>query len=53
MLIREPAPLGEALGECLRHDGIELILGVQATALDDGTDYVLTLGDGRRVRGLS
>jgi pyruvate/2-oxoglutarate dehydrogenase complex dihydrolipoamide dehydrogenase (E3) component len=52
VLIREPAPLGEALGECLRHDGIELILGVQATAAGrDGTDYVLTLGDGRQVRG--
>jgi len=52
VLIREPAPLGEALGECLRHDGIELILGVQATAAGrDGTDYVLTLGDGREVRG--
>ncbi len=52
VLIREPAPLGEALGECLRHDGIELILGVQATAAGrDGSDYVLTLGDGRQVRG--
>ncbi|HEY6297118.1 MAG TPA: NAD(P)/FAD-dependent oxidoreductase [Streptosporangiaceae bacterium] len=52
VLIREPAPLGEALGECLRHEGIELILGVQATAAGrDGTDYVLTLGDGRQVRG--
>ena len=52
VLIREPAPLGEALGECLKHDGIELILGVQATAAGrDGTDYVLTLGDGRQVRG--
>jgi dihydrolipoamide dehydrogenase len=52
VLIREPAPLGEALGECLRHDGIELILGVRATAAGrDGTDYVLTLGDGRQVRG--
>ena len=52
VLIREPAPLGVALGECLRHDGIELILGVQATAAGrDGTDYVLTLGDGREARG--
>jgi pyruvate/2-oxoglutarate dehydrogenase complex dihydrolipoamide dehydrogenase (E3) component len=52
VLIHEPAPLGEALGECLRHDGIELILGVQATAGGrDGSDYVLTLGDGRQVRG--
>jgi pyruvate/2-oxoglutarate dehydrogenase complex dihydrolipoamide dehydrogenase (E3) component len=52
VLIREPAPLGEALGACLTHDGIELILGVQATAAGrDGTDCVLTLGDGRQVRG--
>ncbi len=52
VLVHEPAPLGEALGECLRHDGIELILGVQATAAGrDGTDYVLTLNDGRQVRG--
>ena len=27
MLAREPAPLGEALGEVLRRDGIELVLG--------------------------
>ena len=27
LLAREPAPLGEALGEVLRRDGIELILG--------------------------
>src|SRR5579862_9301104 len=32
LLGHEPAPLGEALGECLRKDGIELILGVHATA---------------------
>ena len=28
VLAREPAPLGEALGEVLRRDGIELVLGV-------------------------
>src|SRR5580658_8720992 len=32
VLAREPTPLGEALGEVLRAEGIELILGVQATA---------------------
>src|SRR2546428_387826 len=32
VLSREPAPLGEALGEVLRRDGIELALGVHATA---------------------
>jgi len=52
VLDREPAPLGEALGEVLRHDGIELIVGVHATeARRDGDDYVLTVDDGREVRG--
>ena len=42
VLAREPAPLGEALGEALRRDGIELVLGVQATAASrDGEDFVL------------
>src|SRR6185436_12839969 len=31
LLSREPAPLGEALGEILRRDGVELALGVHAT----------------------
>ncbi len=49
MLAREPEPLGEALGEELRRDGIELILGQHATAARrDGDDYVLTLDDGTR-----
>jgi len=52
VLAREPAPLGHALGDVLRADGVELILGVQATgARRDGDDYVLALGDGREVRG--
>ena len=52
VLGREPAPLGEALGEVLRGDGIELILGTRATAASrDGEDYVLTLDNGREVRG--
>ncbi len=52
VLAREPAPLGHALGEVLRGDGVELILGVQATAARrDGDDYVLALGDGRELRG--
>jgi Pyridine nucleotide-disulphide oxidoreductase len=32
VLSREAAPLGEALGEVLRRDGIELVLGMHATA---------------------
>ncbi|HEY2193935.1 MAG TPA: NAD(P)/FAD-dependent oxidoreductase [Actinomycetospora sp.] len=52
VLAREPAPLGEALGEVLRRDGVELALGVHATgARRDGEDYVLTLDDGRELRG--
>jgi pyruvate/2-oxoglutarate dehydrogenase complex dihydrolipoamide dehydrogenase (E3) component len=52
LLAPEPAPLGEALGEALRSDGIELALGVQATAARrDGTEFVLELADGRSLRG--
>ncbi len=32
LLAREPAPLGEALGEVLRREGIELVLPANATA---------------------
>ena len=52
VLAREPAPLGHALGEVLRRDGIDLQLGVHATAARrDGDDYVLELGNGRELRG--
>lgn len=52
VLSREPAPLGEALGEVLRRDGVEIHLGVHATAARrEGEDYVLDLDDGRRLRG--
>ena len=52
VLAREPAPLGHALGEVLRRDGAELFLGLHATAARrDGQDYVLTLEDGRELRG--
>jgi dihydrolipoamide dehydrogenase len=51
LLAREPGPLGEALAEVLRRDGIEVIVGVMATAARrDGDDYVLELGD-RELRG--
>ena len=47
MLAREPAPLGHALGELLRREGIDLILGMRATAARRvGQDYVLTLENG-------
>ena len=52
VLAREPAPLGDALGEELRRDGIELLTGIHAaSAGKDGPDYVLTLEDGRELRG--
>jgi pyruvate/2-oxoglutarate dehydrogenase complex dihydrolipoamide dehydrogenase (E3) component len=52
LLAREPAPLGEALGEVLRRDGIELFLGVRTTAARrEGEDYVLELADGTEQRG--
>jgi pyruvate/2-oxoglutarate dehydrogenase complex dihydrolipoamide dehydrogenase (E3) component len=52
VLPREPAPLGEALGEVLRRDGIELALRASATAARRiGPEYVLTLDDGRELRG--
>jgi pyruvate/2-oxoglutarate dehydrogenase complex dihydrolipoamide dehydrogenase (E3) component len=52
VLGREPAPLGKALGEVLRGEGIELFLGVHATAAGrDGEEYVLTLDSGAELRG--
>src|SRR5829696_1656327 len=52
VLAREPAPLGHALGEVLRRDGIELALGVRVTAARrEGEDYILELDDGRELRG--
>src|SRR5256886_11990012 len=52
VLGREPAPLGEALGEVLRREGIELVLSANATAARlDGEDYVLEFDDGRELRG--
>ncbi len=52
VLAREPEPLGLALGEVLRRDGIELYLGIHAKAARrDGDDFVLVLDDGRELRG--
>ncbi|HET6665257.1 MAG TPA: NAD(P)/FAD-dependent oxidoreductase [Acidimicrobiales bacterium] len=52
VLPHEPAPLGEALGEVLRREGIELLLGVQATAARrDGENYVLEFDDQRELCG--
>jgi dihydrolipoamide dehydrogenase len=52
LLSREPAGLGEALGEVLRRDGIELVLSANTTrARRDGDDFVLELDDGQELRG--
>src|SRR4051794_25981351 len=52
LLGREPEPLGEALGEVLSRDGVELFLSANATAARRaGEDYVLELDDGRELRG--
>lgn len=52
VLPREPEQLGKAVGEVLRADGIELILGAHATsARHDGGEYTLQLDNGRDVSG--
>lgn len=52
ILPREPAPVGRALGGAFRREGIELVLGKQATAARrDGDDFVLQFDDGSEVRG--
>jgi len=52
LLPREPAPLGEALGEALRRDGIELRLGMHASAARrDDDEYVLQFDGGADLRG--
>ncbi|HVV58675.1 MAG TPA: NAD(P)/FAD-dependent oxidoreductase, partial [Gaiellaceae bacterium] len=52
VLAREAKPLGDALGDVLRRDGIELHLGVHATAARrDGDEFVLELDGGAELRG--
>jgi pyruvate/2-oxoglutarate dehydrogenase complex dihydrolipoamide dehydrogenase (E3) component len=52
VLPREPAALGDALGEVLRVDGVTLELAGNTTlAGRNGPDYVLELDDGRELRG--
>jgi pyruvate/2-oxoglutarate dehydrogenase complex dihydrolipoamide dehydrogenase (E3) component len=52
VLPREPAPLGEALSEAMRRDGIELKLGMHATSVRrEGEEYVLQFDDGTDLRG--
>ena len=52
VLPREPRALGEALGEALAADGVELHFGQHAAAARrDGDDYVLEFPDGSELRG--
>jgi pyruvate/2-oxoglutarate dehydrogenase complex dihydrolipoamide dehydrogenase (E3) component len=52
VLAREPKPLGDALGDALAVEGIELYFGQHASsARRDGGDYVLELEDGTELRG--
>jgi dihydrolipoamide dehydrogenase len=52
VLAREAAPLGDALGEVLVREGIEIHVNAQATAARrDGDEFVLVLDDGREVSG--
>jgi pyruvate/2-oxoglutarate dehydrogenase complex dihydrolipoamide dehydrogenase (E3) component len=52
VLPREAPPLGEALGEALRRDGIELMLGKHASAARrEGDECVLRFDGGRDLRG--
>jgi dihydrolipoamide dehydrogenase len=52
VLAREPASLGAALGDVLRHDGIELVLDATAVAARrDGNGFVREHEGGRVLRG--
>jgi pyruvate/2-oxoglutarate dehydrogenase complex dihydrolipoamide dehydrogenase (E3) component len=52
VLAREPKPLGEALGEALRVDGIDLCFGQHASAARrDGDEYVLEFPERPELRG--
>ena len=52
VLPREPEPLGTALGEVLRRDGVELVLEASSRSVRrDGEDFVVELDDGRELRG--
>ena len=52
VLAREPKPLGDALGEALAADGIELYFGQHASAVRrKGGDYVLEFPEREELRG--
>ena len=49
LLVHEAKPLGEALAQVLREEGIELFLA--AAARREGDEYILELDDGNRLSG--
>ena len=52
VLAREPKPLGDALGEMLKRDGISILTNAGVVkARRDGEEFVLTLDDGSEQRG--
>ncbi len=52
VLPREPRPLGEAVGQALEADGIELHFGQHASAVTkDRGDYVISFPDAKELRG--
>jgi pyruvate/2-oxoglutarate dehydrogenase complex dihydrolipoamide dehydrogenase (E3) component len=52
VLPREPRVLGDALGEALKADGVELHFGQRASgARRDGDEYVVEFPDGEELRG--
>jgi dihydrolipoamide dehydrogenase len=52
LIPREARPLGEALGEALRREGIEVTVGLKvAASRRDGDEYVLELDGGSELRG--
>ena len=52
VLPREAAPLGAGLGDALRRDGIEVMLGMHARgARRDRDEYVLEFDGGKELRG--
>jgi dihydrolipoamide dehydrogenase len=52
LLPREPRPLGEALGDALTADGLELCFGQHASAVSrEGSEYVLEFPERDELRG--
>jgi dihydrolipoamide dehydrogenase len=52
LLPHEPQQLGAALGDVLRQDGIELVLGTRVTAARrEASDFILSVDDNQEFRG--